>query len=189
MLLLLSGLILFLGIHSISIVALPLRERLAAVSEIVWKLFYSVISLLGLYLIIQGYAELKTAATVLYVTPQWTRHLAALLLLPIFILFFAPYFPGKIKYTTRHPQLIAVKLWAVAHLLVNGTVADVLLFGSFLLWAVADRLSMSNRPLRAVPSVIKSKTNDMIVLVLGIAVYLATAFWLHETLIGVRPFN
>ncbi len=189
MLQLILGLALFLGIHSVSIVALPWRDKLAAKSEIGWKIFYGVVSLLGIVLIVRGYADLRQAPLVLYVTPVWLRHVVALLLLPTFVLFLAPYFPGRISQALKHPQLIAVKLWAVAHLLVNGTLADVLLFGSFLLWAVADRISMKHRVTRAVPGASPSKANDMIVVVVGLALYVATVLWLHEMLIGVRPFG
>lgn len=188
MLTLILGLVLLLGIHSISIVALSLRDKLAAKSELGWKLFYSVVSLLGIVLIVKGYAELKQTPTILYATPLWLRHLAATLLLPFFILFLVPYFPGRIKNVIKHPQLLAVILWAVAHLLVNGLLADVVLFGSFLLWAIADHISMMNRVSRPVPGAPKSNLNDVIVIVTGLGLYLAFAFWLHEMLIGVRPF-
>jgi uncharacterized membrane protein len=121
---LILGLVLFLGMHSASIVALPLRDRLAKKSEPGWKALYAIISLIGIILVAKGYAELRQAPTVLFVSPAWMRHLAAVLLLPIFVLFFAPYFPGRIKSATKHPQLVMVILWAVAHLLVNGTLAD-----------------------------------------------------------------
>ena len=182
------GLVLFLGIHSISIVALPLRDKLAAKSELGWKLFYSAVSLVGLVLIAGGYAQLRLAPTILYVAPVWLYYVATILLLPAFVLFLAPYFPGRISTAAKNPQLVAVKLWAVAHLLVNGTSADMLLFGSFLLWAVADRISMKRRATRAVPAMPESKVNDVVVVVIGLGVYVATVFWFHEMLFGVRPF-
>jgi uncharacterized membrane protein len=185
---LLLGLVLFFGIHSVSIVALPLRDRLAAKSDLGWKGFYSVISLTGIILVAKGYGDLRETPTLLYASPVWLRHVAALLLLPVFVLFLAPYFPGKIKNAVGHPQLVAVKLWALAHLLVNGTLADVLLFGSFLLWAVADRISMKGRATRPLPGAPESKANDVIILVLGLALYAATVFLFHEMVLGVRPF-
>ncbi len=188
MLLLLSGIVLFFGIHSVSIFALPLRDRLAAKSPMGWKAIYAVASLIGLVLMAKGYADLRVTPTLLYASPVWLRHVAALLLLPVFILFIAPYFPGRISTAAKHPQLLAVKLWAVSHLLVNGMLADVLLFGSFLAWAVIDRISLKRRTYRPVPAMPYSGTNDIIVVVVGLAIYLATVFWLHEALIGVRPF-
>ena len=186
--LLIIGLVLFLGIHSISIVALSLRDKMAAKCELGWKLFYSLVSLVGIVLIVKGYVDLRQTPTVLYATPLWMRHVAATLLLPVFVLFLVPYFPGRIKNVIKHPQLLAVMLWAVAHLLVNGTMADVILFGSFLIWAIADRISMMNRVTRPVPGAPKSNLNDVIVIVAGLGLYLVMAFWLHEVLFGVRPF-
>jgi uncharacterized membrane protein len=185
----LAGLALFFGMHSMSIAALPARDRLAARIGIGWKISYGAVSLLGLVLVSRGYAELRPTTALLYDPPIWLRHVAAILLLPAFVLFLAPYFPGRIKTAVRHPQLFAVMLWAVAHLLVNGTLADLALFGCFLAWAVADLASMKHRAARPVPSVPESAVNDLVAVVAGLAVYGAFAFWLHEKLIGVRPFG
>ena len=182
------GLLLFLGMHSISIFAEGFRDRMAAKSEIGWKALYGLVSLVGLVLIVRGYAEARLVTTVLYAPPMWLRHLSALLLLPVFVLFFAPYFPGRIKTAAKHPQLVAVKLWALAHLLVNGTVADIVLFGSFLAWAVVDRISLKRRSPRAVPGAPPSGKNDLILVVLGLGAYVAFALWLHTAWIGVAPF-
>lgn len=184
---LLLGMVLFFGMHSISIVAPRSRDALAARSEMGWKLAYTLVSLAGLVLIIRGYAQLRLTPVVLYVPPAWLDYLAAVLLLPVFALFLAPYFPGRIKRATKHPQLIAVMLWAAAHLLANGTLGDVLLFGSFLAWAVADRLSMERRAPRPVPGAPPSAANDAIVVVVGLILYVATLLWLHEWLFGVPP--
>jgi uncharacterized membrane protein len=189
MLQLLLGLALFFGMHSMSIIALHLRDTLAAKSEIGWKIFYSIVSLIGLILMSKGYAELRLTPTILYVAPGWLSYIASVLLLPTFVLFLAPYFPGQISSAIKHPQLVAIKLWAASHLMVNGTLADMLLFGSFLLWAVADRISMKHRTIRAVPAIPESKANDLIAVVLGLMVYAATILWLHELLLGVRPFT
>ena len=185
---LIIGLIIFLGIHSISIVAPDFRNSMAAKSELGWKGIYALISLVGIILIVLGYAEARMHPSLLYSTPAWMRHVSALLLLPVFIFFLAPYFPGKIKTTLKHPQLISVKLWAVAHLLVNGMLHDVLLFGSILVWAVVDRISMKRRETRAVPGMPQGKANDIILVVLGLAFYVVFTLWLHKSLIGVAPF-
>ena len=185
---LILGLVLFFGTHSVSIVALPLRDRLAAKSELGWKALYALVSLIGIVLVARGYAELRQAPTLLYASPVWLRHVAAVFLLPIFVLLLAPYFPGRITRAIKHPQLVAVKLWAVAHLLVNGTLADALLFGSFLVWAVADRVSMKSRPARPISGAPASAANDIILVVVGLALYAALIFWLHEIAFGVRPF-
>ncbi len=186
---LISGLILFLGIHSISIVAQPMRDRWAAKSEIGWKALYSLISLAGLYLIVSGYAQARLTPTLIYTTPYGMRHLSSLLMLPVFILFLAPYFKGRISTFSKHPQLIAVMLWAVSHLLVNGTVADLLLFGSFFIWAVADLISMRHRVARPLPGLKKSPVNDLIIVVAGLGIYALFVVFLHKMLIGIAIFN
>lgn len=185
MLQLLLGIALFFGIHSVSIVAAPWRDRMAARSDLAWKAFYTIVSLVGIVLIARGYAELRHTPTLLYVTPAWMRHVSELLMLPVFAFFIAPYFPGRISKTLKHPQLVAVKTWAVAHLLVNGMLADVLLFAPFLVWAVATRISMKNRTSRPLPGAPESKFNDIIVVVLGLSLYAAFVIFFHKMLIGV----
>jgi len=187
MLNLIFGIVLFFGIHSMSLVALPLRDRLAAKSEMGWKAAYSLISLAGLLLIIVGYSDARLQSAVLYTPPAWLYAAVPILLLPTFVLAVAPYFPGRIKAWTKNPQLIAIKLWAFCHLLVNGTLADVLLFGSFLVWAVAVRISLKRRPGREVPAAPPSRANDFIALVLGLGLYALFAFWLHQKWFGMDP--
>ena len=182
---LLTGLLLFFAAHSVSIVAPAWRDRMAAKSPIGWRLVYTVVSIIGVVLIVRGYGELRMTPAVLYTSPLWMRYVAAVLLLPVFILLLAPYFPGRIKTAAKHPQLVAVKLWALAHLLVNGTLADVMLFGSFLAWAVADRISMNRRAARPVPSAPETNANDVIVVVLGLLLYGVTVIWAHAALFGV----
>lgn len=184
---LILGIVLFFGIHSVSLIALPMRDRLAARSEWGWKGVYSLVSLAGLVLIIIGYAQARLEPVVLYTAPAWLYAIVPILLLPTFVLLVAPYFPGAISARTRHPQLIAVKLWAVSHLLVNGTLADVLLFGSFLVWAGAVRFSLKRRPKRDVPAVPTSRANDLIALGLGLALYALFALWLHQKWFGMDP--
>ena len=187
--LLILGLVLFLGTHSVSIFAEPLRDRLAAKSEFGWKAFYGVMSIVGIMLIAKGYADARMTSSILYTTPAWMSHVMALLMLPVFILFFAPYLPGRISTAARHPQLVAVKLWALSHLLVNGSVADVVLFGSLLAWAVVDRISMKRRTQRPLPGLPKANGNDFIAILLGLITYVAFTLWLHERLIGIAPFG
>lgn len=186
---LILGLVLFLGMHSISIVAEPLRDKLAEKSELGWKAVYGIVSLVGIVLIARGYADARMTSAILYTTPQWMSHVMALLMLPVFILFFAPYLPGRISTAAKHPQLVAVKLWAVSHLLVNGSVADVVLFGSFLAWAVVDRISLKRRTQRPLPGLPKANGNDFIAILLGLVTYVAFTLWLHERLIGIAPFG
>lgn len=185
MLSLLIGLFLFLGIHSISIIAEDFRNSMAAKSENGWKAIYSLISILGIVFIVKGYAALRLEPVVLYVTPYWLKHLTYSLMLPAMILFVAPYLPGKIKQVTKHPQLIAVKLWALSHLLVNGMLADVILFGAFLIWAAADRISMKKRKSRTIPALKANGVNDIIAIMLGVIFTGVFIFYLHGFLIGV----
>ncbi|MFZ2653216.1 MAG: NnrU family protein [Burkholderiaceae bacterium] len=190
MTLLILGLVLFLGIHSISIVAPAWRDaQLARHGQAVWKGAYSLTAGVGLALLIYGYDVARQSPVVLYAPPSALRHLALLLLLPVFVLLLAVYLPGRIKTAAKHPMLLATKLWAVAHLLANGTLADVLLFGGFLAWAVADRISLKRRPARAVPAAPASPANDAIALVGGLVLYAGFALWGHAWLIGVSPFG
>jgi uncharacterized membrane protein len=150
---------------------------------------YSLLSLAGLLLIIKGFALARAAPVVVYLPPHWLRDVARLLMLPVFPLLFAAYLPGRIQRTLKHPMLVAVKCWALAHLLANGMAADLLLFGSFLAWAVIDRISLKRRPARAVPGLPASAANDAIAVVLGLAVYALVVMWAHLRLFGVSPLS
>lgn len=187
MTLLVLGLVLFLGIHSISIVAPAWRDAQAARNERAWKGLYAAVSLVGFVLLVYGYGLARQSPVVLYTPPTWLRHLALLFLLPVFPLLLAAYLPGRIKAATKHPMLAATKLWALSHLLVNGTLADMLLFGGFLVWAVADRVSLKRRIPRPVPGAPPSPANDAIAIVGGLALYALFVWRAHVWLIGVSP--
>ncbi|MBN1240391.1 MAG: NnrU family protein [Gammaproteobacteria bacterium] len=183
---LIAGMILFFGVHSIAIVAPAWRGRmLERLGEGKWKGIYSLLAAAGLVLLIYGYGQARQQPVVLYTPPFWTRHVAALLLLPVFPMLFAAYLPGRIRAALKHPMLAAVKLWALAHLIANGMLADVLLFGGFLVWAVADRISLKRRPPKPTPAAPPRRANDAVAVVLGLAVYGAFVLWLHGLLIGV----
>jgi uncharacterized membrane protein len=185
---LVAGLVLFLGVHSVSIVASDWRNRFAArIGLLPWQALYSLIAVVGFVLIVWGYALARQAPVVLYAPPAGLRHVALLLMLPVFPLLLAAYLPGRIQAATKHPMLVATKLWAVAHLLANGNLADVVLFGAFLAWAVADRISLKRRTPLPVPGAPPSAWNDAIAVVVGLALYVAFLLWLHAGLIGVRP--
>jgi uncharacterized membrane protein len=191
MLVFIVGLVLFLGIHSVSIVAPRWRAATAArLGEMPWKGLYSLAAGVGLAVLIVGYGMARREPVVLYTPPAALRHLALLVMLPVFSLFFAAYFPGRIRSAARHPMLLAVKLWATAHLLANGTLVDVLLFGAFLAWAVADRISVKRRSVAEAhdaPAAPARPYNDVIAIVGGLAVYVVLVFWGHRWLIGVSP--
>jgi uncharacterized membrane protein len=187
---LILGLILFLGVHSVSIVSNGWRDaQVARLGEKPWKGVYSLVSIAGFVVLLVGYGIARQHPVVLYTPPTWARHLTLLLMLPVFPMLFAAYLPGRIQATLKHPFLVAVKLWAFAHLLANGTLADVLLFGSFLLWAVADRISLKHRPKRVVPGAPARPMNDVIAIVVGLAVYALFVTKAHQWLIGVSPLG
>jgi uncharacterized membrane protein len=176
----------FFGVHSISLLALGWRNRVAQrLGSRAWQGIYSIAALLGFYLLVAGYGAARTSAAVLYVSPAWCRYVAALLMLPAFTLALASVLPGRIKARTQHPLLLATMLWAVAHLLTNGGVADLLLFGTFLAWSVAVHTSLHRRPVRPARALPASAVNDVIAVIGGIALYLAFIFWLHARWIGV----
>lgn len=186
--LLIVGLVIFLGIHSVSIVSPDVRAAaLARFGEAGWKISYSLISLLGLVLLVRGFALARQAPVVLYVPPLWLRHITWLLMLPVFPLLLAAYLPGRIKTAVKHPLLTSVKLWALAHLLANGTLADVLLFGGFLLWAGLDRMSLKRRPPRAISTAPPGRYNDLIAVLAGLALYGLFIYRVHFWLFGVSP--
>ncbi|MEO7116797.1 MAG: NnrU family protein [Caldimonas sp.] len=193
MLILVVGLAVFLGIHSVSIVA-P-RWRLAMIDRLgagPWKALYAIVSVVGFVVLVVGYGIARREPVVLYTPPAGLRHLTLLLMVPVFTLFIAPYFPGRISRVTKHPQLLSVKIWATAHLIANGTLADVVLFGAFLVWAVADRISAKRRPAieaHQLPGAPPSAMNDVIAVVAGLVVYVVFLFWAHRLLIGVSPLG
>ena len=191
MTLLIIGLVLFLGIHSVSIAAPAWRNaQIERRGENVWKGIYSLVSLIGLVALVYGYGQARLSPTVLYAPPTALRHASLVLMLPVFVLLIAAYFPGRIRRVTRHPMLVAVMLWATAHLLANGTLADLLLFGGFLAWAVIDRISVRQRSDAAkhgAPAAPARPYNDAIALVGGLAFYVLFVGWAHRWLIGVSP--
>jgi uncharacterized membrane protein len=187
--LLIAGLVLFLGVHSVAIIAPSLRARtIQRLGEGAWKGLYALISLVGFVLICYGFGLARQAPVILYAPPIWLRHVALLIMLPVFPLALAAYLPGRIKTAAKHPMLAAVKFWALAHLLANGSLADVLLFGGFLAWAVADRISLKRRSAPQVPPTAPpGPWNDAIAVVLGLAVYALLIGWAHARLFGVSP--
>ena len=152
MLILIAGLALFFGAHAVSIFAPFWRDRmLLLLGPLQWKGLYALIATAGFLALIWGYGVARQAPIVLYTPPFWLRYATFVLMLPVFPLALAAYLPGKIKTATRHPLLAATKLWATAHLLSNGSLAAILLFGSFLAWAIADRIVVATPRARADP--------------------------------------
>lgn len=187
---LIIGLAVFLGMHSISIVSPALRDRaVAAMGSNGWRGLYSLVSAAGFALIIHGFGLARLDPVVLYVPPAWMRHLTFLLMLPVFPLLLAAYLPGRISTATKHPMLAAVKFWAVAHLLSVGMLADVLLFGAFLVWAAFDRLSFRHRPPQAIKRAPPGRFNDAAAVFAGLALYVLFVVWAHLKLFGVSPMG
>jgi|KBSMisStandDraft_5_1062788.scaffolds.fasta_scaffold569820_2 uncharacterized membrane protein len=190
---LIIGLVVFLGIHSVSIVAPHWRSAtIARVGEKTWKGLYSLAAGVGLALVIVGFGLARRDPVVFYSPPAALRHFSLLLMVPVFPLLLATYFPGRISAAAKHPTLVAVKLWAVAHLLANGTLADLLLFGGFLVWAVADRIAVKRRPAAEkhdVPGAPPGPVNDVIAAVAGLLLYAVFIFGAHRWITGVSPIG
>lgn len=192
MTLLVAGLIVFLGTHSARIFAEGFRTRLIArMGEKPWKAVYSVISLIGFVIIVYGYGTARMEPVILWAPPVWTRHLAALLTIPAFILLAAAYVPGtRIKAKVGHPMVLGVKVWAFAHLIANGTLADVVLFGGFLVWAVADYIAARRRDRAAgITYAVGPVSRDITAVMIGLVAWVVFAIWLHGLLISVKPFG
>lgn len=192
MTLLVIGLLLFLGVHSLRIVAEPQRTQWRArFGEGGYKAAYSLLSIAGFALIVWGYGEARSAPLVLWQPPVWSRHLASLLTLVAFVFLVAAYVPGNhLKAAVHHPMVIGVKTWALAHLLANGSLADLLLFGGFLVWAVLSFRAARQRD-RAAQAVYPPGRIGPTVLTLGLgaAAWAGFALWAHAAWIGVRPFG
>lgn len=192
MIVLILGLAVFLGVHSVRIVGDRWRaEQIRRLGEGLWKGLYSLSAAVGLALIIWGYHLAQAQPVALWAPPAWARHLGALLTVPAFVLFAAAYVPrNRIKAAVGHPMVAAVKVWAFAHLAANGTLAAMVLCGAFLIWAVADFASARRRD-RAAGTRYPAGTasRDAVVVVVGLVAWVLFAFFLHGWLIGVRPFG
>jgi len=193
MMVLIVGLILFLGIHLLP-TSPELRDGLKErIGENPYRVLFSLLSIAGLVIIILGYHKLQLHPgknPILWEPPVWTRHIAVGLMLPAMILLVAAVIPSRIRTAARHPMLAAIKIWAFAHLIANGDLGALLLFGSFLAFAVYDRISIKRRGEGAshgTALVPPGPMNDVLVVVLGIALYAALLFGGHQWLIGVSP--
>ena len=189
---LILGLIIFLGLHSVRIVADDWRTQTRArMGERPWKVLYSVLSLLGFGLMVWGFGLARQQPVQLWSPPTGMRHLASLLTLMAFVLLVAAYVPGNfIKARVHHPMVLAVKVWALAHLVANGNLAHEVLFGSLLVWAILAFTSARRRDRRLAtryPGGTAGATG--ITVAVGVGTWIAFALWLHGLLIGVRPFG
>jgi uncharacterized membrane protein len=192
MLALVIGLLLFLGVHSTRLFAAQWRTRqVARIGLLPFKGAYALLSVIGLVLIVWGYGQARIEPTSLWISPIWTRHLAAVLTVPAFILLAATYIPRThIKARVGHPMLLGVKFWAIAHLFANGNLADLLLFGGFLAWAVALFVVLRRRDrLAGVTYAAGRGAMDALAVVVGLVAWVIFAMGLHGVLIGVKPFG
>jgi len=191
MTLLLLGIVIFLGMHLVRVVAPGLRASvIERQGKGAWMGIYAVISLIGLLLIIYGFGEASAVTGMLYNPPVFLKHISLLLMLLAFICLAAGFLPaGRIAVAVKHPQILSIKIWALAHLLANGETSSVLLFGSFLAWAVILRISLKRRQRAGekVLPVFRSASNDLLAMAIGVVAYGLFVWKLHEWLIGVPP--
>jgi uncharacterized membrane protein len=189
---LLAGLFVFLGVHSVRIFADDWRTQTRLrIGALPWKGAYALISLLGFGLIIWGFGQARQNPVQIWSPPVGMRHLAALLTLVAFVLLAAVYVPGNnIKARVHHPMVLAVKVWALAHLLANGTLGHMVLFGSFLIWAILNFKAARQRDSVAKIAYAGGTAGATgITVAVGVGVWMASALWLHGLLIGVRPLG
>jgi uncharacterized membrane protein len=185
------GLVLFLGAHAFVSMR---KERDALVSRIGWGPYrglFVLVSIVGLLLIGFGFARYRAEGVIpLWYPPTWTRHIVEALMWPASILVVAAYIPGNIKRALKHPMLVGVKTWAVAHLCANGDLGGIILFGAVLIWAVYDRITLKSRADAGGPPVpMGGSRNDLIAIVVGTILYLALGLVFHPIVIGVPAFG
>ena len=189
---LILGLFVFLGAHSVRLVAADWRAQTRArIGVLPWKGLYSVVSVIGFGLLVWGFGLARQQPVALWTPPPGMRHLASLLSLISFVLLTAAFVPGNsIKARVHHPMVLGVKVWALAHLLSNGNLAHVVLFGSFLGWAIWDYQAARRRDQAAgtrYPGGTPGATG--VAVAVGVGVWIVVTLWLHGQLIGVRPLG
>jgi len=184
------GLFLFLGVHVFVTMRGQRAALIATCGEWPYKALFSLVSIAGLVLIGYGFAKYRDAGVIqLWYPPGWTRHVVEALMWPASILVAAAYIPGNIKRTVKHPMLLAVKTWALAHLCANGDLGGIILFGSVLLWAGYDRVTLKRRSNPGAPPIpVGGVTNDIVAIVVGTLLYLALGFVFHPLVIGLPAF-
>jgi uncharacterized membrane protein len=185
------GLAVFIGTHLVTTQRQARANLIARFGENGYKALYSVLSLIGLVLIAYGFAQYRATGWIeIWSPPAWTRHLAALLVLFAVICIVAAYSPGHIKRVLKHPMLVGVKLWATAHLISNGDLGSIILFGSILGWAVFDRISLKRRTDPGAPPIaVGGWPRDAVAVIGGLVLYLGLGLWFHPYVIGVPAFS
>ncbi|QUS39673.1 NnrU family protein [Tardiphaga alba] len=185
------GLVLFLGIHLFITRRDARADLIARIGEGGYKVAFSLVSAVGLVLIVWGYANYRANGWIdVWYPPVAMKHITILLMLPAVIMIAASYIRGRIYTTLKHPMLAGIKLWALSHLLANGDLGSIILFGSFLAWAVIDRISLKRRPDSGAPPIpVGGAGNDAIAVGVGVVAYLALAFAFHPVVIGMPVFG
>jgi uncharacterized membrane protein len=185
------GLAVFLGAHVFVSQRAARAALIARIGEWPYKGLFSLISLLGLVLIVWGFAHYRAEGLIhVWSPPTWMRHVTAALVWPAAILVTAAYIPGDLKRTLKHPMLVGIKLWALAHLLSNGDLGGIILFGSILAWAVFDRITLKRRTDAGAPPIpVGGRRNDIIAVVVGTILYLALGLVFHPLFIKIPVFG
>src|SRR6516165_1155253 len=181
------GLALFFAAHMFTTKREARAQTIARLGEGTYKILYSLVSLAGLAMIVWGFGHYRATGWIdVWYPPTAMKHITVALMLPAVILVVASYLRGRIYATLKHPMLAGIKLWAAAHLLANGDLGSIILFGSFLGWAVFDRISLKHRSDAGAPPIpVGGVTNDLIAIVVGVVAYLALAFVFHPAVIGI----
>jgi uncharacterized membrane protein len=185
------GLAVFTGVHLVTTRRDYRAALIARFGEGPYKALYSVLSIVGVVLIGWGFARYRAQGYIpVWEPPRWTRHVTVALVWPAIICIVAAYIPGGIKRTLKHPMLVGVKLWAVAHLVSNGDLGSIILFGGILAWAVVDRISLKRRSDPGGPVIPSGgMAKDILAVLVGTVIYLALGFWFHPYVIGVPAFS
>ena len=187
MLILIFGLILFFSVHSLAIFAPRWREKKRQrIGPVSWRWMVSLGSIVSIGLITWGFFIARQTPVIVYLPPAWAKHLTDVLMLAVFPMLYATFLPCRIRSTLKYPDLVAIKLWALAHLIANGMLHEIILFGSFLAWAVINRISLKRR-IRLLPLGARSEFNDLVCIIAGIVTYLIILFFLHYRILGVIP--
>jgi uncharacterized membrane protein len=184
------GLVAFIGAHVFVTMRAPRAAAIARIGEWPYKGVMSLVSLIGLILIGYGFAQYRaTDYIVVWDPPSWTRHVTVALMWPAIICVVASFSRGNIWRWLKHPMLVGVKTWAVAHLISNGDLGSIVLFSSILAWAVYDRITLKRRTDPGAPPIpVRGGRNDIIAVVVGTLLYLALGFWFHPYIVGVPAF-
>jgi uncharacterized membrane protein len=191
LLVMILGLVVLLGVHTLTTQRELRASVIASTGKGGYKIGYALVSLAGLALIVWGFGHYRATGWIdVWYPPRALKHLTVALMLPAVILVVAAYIRGRIYTAVKHPMLAGIKLWAAAHLLANGDLGSIILFGSFLGWAVYDRISLKHRADAGAPPIpVGGSTNDLIAVAVGIVAYLALAFAFHPVVIGVPVFG